>query len=52
MSIFCDFWVKIVGKNKEDKINVVYVYGGEEMVIKIVEGFLKVFVDYYLKIDF
>ncbi len=37
---------------KEDKINGAHAYGGEEMAIKTVEGFLKVPVDHYLKIDF
>ncbi|MEB9609368.1 LCP family protein [Bacillus cereus] len=52
MSIPRDSRVKIVGKNKEDKINAAHAYGGEEMAIKTVEGFLKVPVDHYLKIDF
>ncbi|GCF80333.1 LytR family transcriptional regulator [Bacillus cereus] len=52
MSIPRDSRVKIVGKNKEDKINAAHAYGGEEMAIKTVEGFLKVPVDHYIKIDF
>ncbi|HDR4701601.1 TPA: LCP family protein [Bacillus paranthracis] len=52
MSIPRDSRVPIVGKNKEDKINAAHAYGGEEMAIKTVEGFLKVPVDHYLKIDF
>ena len=50
MSIPRDSRVKIVGKNKEDKINAAHAYGGEEMAIKTVEGFLKVPVDHYLKL--
>ena len=41
MSIPRDSRVPIVGKNKEDKINAAHAYGGEEMAIKTVEGFLK-----------
>lgn len=52
MSIPRDSRVPIVGKNKEDKINAAHAYGGEEMAIKTVEGFLKVPVDHYVKIDF
>ncbi len=52
MSIPRDSRVPIVGKNKEDKINAAHAYGGEEIAIKTVEGFLKVPVDHYLKIDF
>lgn len=52
MSIPRDSRVPIVGKNKEDKINAAHAYGGEEMAIKTVEGFLKVPVDHYLKINF
>ncbi|MCU5459016.1 LCP family protein [Bacillus cereus] len=52
MSIPRDSRVPIVGKNKEDKINAAHAYGGEEMAIKTVEGFLKVPVDHYIKIDF
>lgn len=52
MSIPRDSRVPIVGKGKEDKINAAHAYGGEEMAIKTVEGFLKVPVDHYLKIDF
>ncbi len=52
MSIPRDTKVPIVGKNKEDKINAAHAYGGEKMAIKTVEGFLKVPVDHYIKIDF
>ncbi|PFQ69065.1 LytR family transcriptional regulator [Bacillus cereus] len=52
MSIPRDSRVKIVGKNKEDKINAAHAYGGEKMAIDTVEGFLKVPVDHYIKIDF
>ncbi|HDR8174985.1 LCP family protein [Bacillus cereus] len=52
MSIPRDSRVPIVGKGKEDKINAAHAYGGEEMAIKTVEGFLKVPVDHYIKIDF
>ncbi|PQZ56758.1 MULTISPECIES: LCP family protein [Bacillus] len=52
MSIPRDSRVKIVGKNKEDKINAAHAYGGERMTIDTVEGFLKVPVDHYIKIDF
>lgn len=52
MSIPRDSRVPIVGKDKEDKINAAHAYGGEKMAIKTVEGFLKVPVDHYLKIDF
>jgi LCP family protein required for cell wall assembly len=52
MSIPRDSRVKIVGKNKEDKINAAHAYGGEKMTIDTVEEFLKVPVDHYIKIDF
>ncbi|EOP48276.1 LytR family transcriptional regulator [Bacillus cereus] len=52
MSIPRDSRVKIVGKNKEDKINAAHAYGGEKMAIDTVEEFLKVPVDHYIKIDF
>ncbi|MBW3491752.1 MULTISPECIES: LCP family protein [Bacillus] len=52
MSIPRDSRVKIVGKNKEDKINAAHAYGGVQMTIDTVEEFLKVPVDHYIKIDF
>ncbi|EOP34901.1 LytR family transcriptional regulator [Bacillus toyonensis] len=52
MSIPRDSRVPIFGKDKEDKINAAHAYGGEQMAIKTVEGFLKVPVDHYIKIDF
>ncbi|MGN4425528.1 LCP family protein [Bacillus cereus group sp. MYBK30-1] len=52
MSIPRDSRVPIVGKDKEDKINAAHAYGGVKMTIKTVEGFLKVPVDHYVKIDF
>ncbi|MBJ8101294.1 LCP family protein [Bacillus cereus group sp. N11] len=52
MSIPRDSRVPIVGKDKEDKVNAAHAYGGEQMAIKTVEGFLKVPVDHYIKIDF
>ncbi|PGB29518.1 LytR family transcriptional regulator [Bacillus toyonensis] len=52
MSIPRDSRVPIIGKDKEDKINAAHAYGGEQMAIKTVEGFLKVPVDHYIKIDF
>lgn len=57
--IFCDIYVQIVGcdVNKDgvddyDKFVYVYVFGGENMFINMVEKFLDVDVGYYVMINF
>ncbi|MEK3733708.1 LCP family protein [Paenibacillus sp. FSL M8-0334] len=41
----------IVGRGTVDKINHAYAFGGVDMSIQTVEHFLKVPVDYYIKVD-
>lgn len=51
VSILCDIKVEIVGWGIEEKINYVYVYGGFNMVVKIIEKLMNVLIDYYVMID-
>lgn len=52
ISIPRDTLTEIVGKDKEDKINHAYVFGGEKMARDTVENFLDSEVDYYAAINF
>lgn len=56
ISILCDFYVYIEDFVKDIdkymKINVVYVYGGLEFIMKIVEEEFKILIDYYVCFDF
>lgn len=50
-NIFWDIWIEIVGYGIVDKINYVYVFGGVNMVVNIVEKFLDLLIDYYIKVN-
>lgn len=51
VSIPRDSYTEIAEKDKKDKINHAYTYGGVDMSIKTVEGFLQIPVDYYAEIN-
>lgn len=51
LSIPRDTYVEIPGYD-DDKINHAYAYGGEQLAVQTVEGFLEVPVDYYIKLNF
>ncbi|MGM2631947.1 polyisoprenyl-teichoic acid--peptidoglycan teichoic acid transferase TagU [Bacillus cereus group sp. Bce040] len=50
-SIPRDTYTEIVGKDKKDKINHAYAFGGIDMAVKTVENFLNVPVDYYVEVN-
>jgi len=52
LSIPRDTRVEIVGRNQMDKINHAHAFGGTDMVIDTVENFLKVPIDYFIKVNF
>lgn len=52
VSIPRDTYTEIVGKDKEDKINHAYAFGGEKMAKDTVENFIGAPVDYYAAINF
>ncbi|WP_334077836.1 LCP family protein [Paenibacillus sanfengchensis] len=52
VSIPRDTYTEIVGKDREDKINHAYAYGGEKMAKDTVEHFLGNPIDYYAAINF
>lgn len=52
LSIPRDTLVEIVGKEKQDKINHAYAFGGKKMTIETVEHFLEVPIDYYATVNF
>lgn len=52
ISIPRDTYTEIVGKDKDDKINHAYAFGGEKMAKDTVENFLGSPVDYYAAINF
>ncbi|MGG6310447.1 LCP family protein [Paenibacillus macerans] len=52
ISIPRDTYTEIVGKDKEDKINHAYAFGGEKMAKDTVENFIGYPVDYYAAINF
>jgi polyisoprenyl-teichoic acid--peptidoglycan teichoic acid transferase len=51
VSIPRDTRVEIIGKNKTDKINHSYAFGGVGTTTKTIESFLHVPIDYYVKIN-
>ncbi|WP_050615025.1 polyisoprenyl-teichoic acid--peptidoglycan teichoic acid transferase TagU [Bacillus testis] len=51
LSIPRDTRTEIIGKNKQDKINHAYAFGGAEMAMDTVENFLDIPIDYYIKIN-
>ncbi|MEH7444918.1 LCP family protein [Bacillus sp. JJ1122] len=51
LSIPRDTRTEIVGKDKLDKINHAYAFGGVEMSMNTVENFLDIPLDYYLQIN-
>lgn len=52
ISIPRDTYTEIVGRDKEDKINHAYAFGGEKMAKDTVEHFIGYPVDYYAAINF
>lgn len=52
ISIPRDTYTEIVGKDKEDKINHAYAFGGEKMAKDTVENFIGYPVDYYAAVNF
>lgn len=52
VSIPRDTYTEIVGRDREDKINHAYAFGGEKMAKETVEHFLGASVDYYAAINF
>ncbi len=52
VSIPRDTYTEIVGKDKEDKINHAYAFGGEKMAKDTVENFIGSPVEYYAAINF
>lgn len=46
-----DTRVEIIGKEKQDKINHAYAFGGPEMSVKTVENFLDIPVDYFISVN-
>ena len=52
MSIPRDSYVPIVGRDKRDKVNAAYAYGGTKMSVETVEQLLQTDVDYYAKVNF
>jgi LCP family protein required for cell wall assembly len=51
VSIARDTYTEIVGKNKSDKINHAYAYGGVPMAIATVENLLDIPIDHYVEIN-
>lgn len=52
MSIPRDSYVSIAGRERRDKINAAYAYGGTKMSVETVEQLLETDVDYYAKVNF
>lgn len=52
ISIPRDTRVRLPGENRYDRVNTAFGHGGPELVVKTVEEFLGVPVDYYVKTDF
>ena len=50
-SIPRDTYTEIIGKDKKDKINHAYAFGGVDMSVKTVENFLNVPVDHYIEVN-
>lgn len=51
LSIPRDTYVEIYGRDKKDKINHSYAFGGVEMAVDTVERFLDIPIDYYVKVN-
>ncbi|RDU37233.1 LytR family transcriptional regulator [Neobacillus piezotolerans] len=51
VSIPRDTRTVIAGRGAEDKINHAYAFGGVEMAMETVEGFLDIPIDYYVKVN-
>lgn len=51
ISIPRDTRTEIVGKNRTDKINHAYAFGGIQMSVNTVEKFLNIPIDYYLEVN-
>lgn len=46
-----DTRTEIIGKQKQDKINHAYAFGGVPMAVETVEAFLQMPIDYYVKVN-
>ncbi|MBD3109988.1 LytR family transcriptional regulator [Bacillus sp. AGMB 02131] len=51
LSIPRDTRTEIIGRDKEDKINHAYAYGGPKMSMDTVENLLNIPIDYYVKVN-
>lgn len=51
LSIPRDTYGEIVGKNKKDKLNHSYAFGGVQMTVDSIENFLNIPIDYYLEVN-
>lgn len=51
LSIPRDTRTEIIGRDKEDKINHAYAFGGPEMSMDTVENLLNIPIDYYVKVN-
>ncbi|MDA1591846.1 MULTISPECIES: LytR family transcriptional regulator [unclassified Bacillus cereus group] len=51
VSIPRDSYTEIIGKEKKDKINHAYAFGGINMAVKTVENFLNIPVDHYIEVN-
>jgi len=51
LSIPRDTYAEIVGKDKKDKLNHSYAFGGVQMTVDSVENFLNIPIDYYLEVN-
>ncbi|HDR8072379.1 TPA: LytR family transcriptional regulator [Bacillus cereus] len=51
LSIPRDTYTEMVGKDKKDKINHAYAFGGIDMAVKSIENFIGIPVDYYITVN-
>ncbi|MGG2092732.1 LytR family transcriptional regulator [Bacillus sp. S13(2024)] len=51
LSIPRDTYTEIVGKDKKDKINHAYAFGGVDMSVATVENFLNIPINYYIEVN-
>ncbi|MFD2703465.1 LCP family protein [Paenibacillus shunpengii] len=52
LSIPRDSYVQIAGRDRRDKVNAAYAYGGAKMSVETIEQLLETDVDYYAKVNF
>ncbi|MDO6633970.1 polyisoprenyl-teichoic acid--peptidoglycan teichoic acid transferase TagU [Bacillus thuringiensis] len=51
VSIPRDTYTEIIGKDKKDKINHAYAFGGADMSVATIENFLNIPINYYIEVD-